>query len=1081
MNQGNDSATAGLNPTVSKISLSKSPLCGISYYCFASQFNLKLGLYKSAGRNKEISMNYSKLMAYRSVRTRFLPAALTAVVLLLAGCGLGGSGLGGNGLPSSGSTSDPVESVSGVISGHAHGGEQAITGATVNLYATASEAVLGTNYATPNGVYTPATALAPIATGTTSDGSGIGGNASNANNTLPAGSFSLTVATPCNAPDYMYATINGGNTGGGSNSNYILMAIVGACTGSATSYQTDIDEVTTVAAAYALSGFTSISGTTVSVVSSSTNYMTASTTAGSYSMAGLGHAILNTYNLANPNLSTNTQGTAAGTANTTIAALGTNQATYLPASVPTAEINTIASALQACVNSRGGSASVGSSAAAFTTPTAATSSAGASATLGPLTGTNVDGPLSISLNGATATTMQVGSGTSLTTLANNINSNATLSGEGIGAAVASGVLTVTGPTAANQTLNFTTPTIPTATTGAVADIYGFVTGNGTVSFTVGSTPYSQPISGTTSLATFVSAFNTAFTGSGVTASSSGTTLIVTGPTGTANTLSFSGTSLTGTLTQALSFTGTALEADTTDGSICGTLFAATTPTGGSVPTNTLQAVLNLAKNPYINSGAVSAIFNLLPPQVAFAPVLTAAPKDWTVSITYIPQFSNAASNPYTYPKYLTIDANDNVYVFVPNATSSPTTASLYKISSNGTYQYATGTSGTCAANTALSGATVACSSIYGALTSMAADGVGNLWAAVNSTTVFQLQTSNGAVIYAYNGAAKSNKGVAVDTKNDVFWTSAQVADSQVAQFVYAGTTPNQTGTTGGVPYGPAAGGTIEVGYGYGIISTTATNTDAWGTLLDSYNNVWWADYQTSGLGVSVLGNQNTAASPSYVAGSYATSYPSGCSTGSQTSTCHTTANPAYVTETFANGSEPYGVAVDGTGGTSTSPASGNGWAVSNSGTQALQQVIATRNSNGGVTALSNGGSYSTGAGFTSPRWPEVDGGGKVWISDNGSHGVEVFNIASSSFASESGGYSACAISANTCLPNNVYTGGVTPAFAGVYQLIIDSTGSVWVTSGSSSITTGYDGTVVQMIGTGSPTWWPGATKPGQMP
>jgi len=364
---------------------------------------------------------------------------------------------------------------------------------------------------------------------------------------------------------------------------------------------------------------------------------------------------------------------------------------------------------------------------------------------------------------------------------------------------------------------------------------------------------------------------------------------------------------------------------------------------------------------------------------------------------------------------------------------------------------------------------------------MNADGEGNLWAAINGVGIYQLNANTGAVIYGYNVMTKSNHGVAVDAKNNVFWTSAQVVDNQASEMLYSGTSANQTGNTSGTPYGPNAGGSsLYTGYGFGIISATATNTDAWGTVLDSSNNLWWADY-TTGQGVTVLANQNTAASPSYVAGSYATSYPSGCSsTSTSSAACDSAVNSAYLTETFATGSNAYGVAVDGTGGTSTSPASGNGWAVSNTAPIALQQIIPTRNSNGGITALTNGSSYSTGAGFSSPRWPEVDGGGKLWISDNGSHGVEVFNIATSTFVSESGGYYACTVSANTCMSNSVYTNGA-PAFAGVYQLILDSTGSVWVTSGNSTITTGYDGTVVQMIGTGSPTWWPGATKPGQMP
>lgn len=65
---------------------------------------------------------------------------------------------------------------------------------------------------------------------------------------------------------------------------------------------------------------------------------------------------------------------------------------------------------------------------------------------------------------------------------------------------------------------------------------------------------------------------------------------------------------------------------------CGSLFAATTPNGGAAPTNTLDAVLNMVRNPGSN---VAMLFAQLPVSGApFSPVLSAAPADWTLSISY---------------------------------------------------------------------------------------------------------------------------------------------------------------------------------------------------------------------------------------------------------------------------------------------------------------------------------------------------------------------------------------------------------------------------------------------------------------
>ncbi len=68
-----------------------------------------------------------------------------------------------------------------------------------------------------------------------------------------------------------------------------------------------------------------------------------------------------------------------------------------------------------------------------------------------------------------------------------------------------------------------------------------------------------------------------------------------------------------------------------DGSPCGTLFSMATDSGGSAPTDTVSAAMRIAQSPYNN---VIPIYGLTADPTAFQPELTAAPPDWTLTLTY---------------------------------------------------------------------------------------------------------------------------------------------------------------------------------------------------------------------------------------------------------------------------------------------------------------------------------------------------------------------------------------------------------------------------------------------------------------
>jgi hypothetical protein len=228
------------------------------------------------------------------------------------------AGLGGCGLVQGPATSAAGSQASAVkATGMVHGGQAPITGATIQLWAVGS-----TGYGSTATALIATTVTTSDGTGSTTDGNN---NAGNANNTLPAGSFTITGLYSCPVSDpYVYITATGGNPGlapGTNNSAISLVATLADCNtlkaNAATTFIV-INEVTTVAANYALAQFVGNGGVG----------------AFGYANTGLVNAFATVGNLVNT-------GTGAALA-TTPNGNGV---------VPQAEINTLANMLVPCVNS----------------------------------------------------------------------------------------------------------------------------------------------------------------------------------------------------------------------------------------------------------------------------------------------------------------------------------------------------------------------------------------------------------------------------------------------------------------------------------------------------------------------------------------------------------------------------------------------------------------------------------------------------------------------------------------------------------------------------------------------------------
>ncbi len=235
----------------------------------------------------------------------WLPLA-SSLCLLPAGCSLQ-------------STSVPSPDKGLTIQGSVHGGQQPIVGAHVYLFAANTTGYAGPGIAASTG-NASASLLNSAFTGSSDS---IGAYVLTDLN----GNFTITGDYACTVNTQVYLYALGGDSGSGANAAAGLLAALGNCPAAgnflAATPFISVNEVSTIAAAYAFSGF----ATDATHVSSSGSTL---------AQAGINTAFANAANLA---------GISTG------AALATTPATN--GAVPQTEINTLGNVLASCVNSAG--------------------------------------------------------------------------------------------------------------------------------------------------------------------------------------------------------------------------------------------------------------------------------------------------------------------------------------------------------------------------------------------------------------------------------------------------------------------------------------------------------------------------------------------------------------------------------------------------------------------------------------------------------------------------------------------------------------------------------------------------------
>jgi PKD repeat protein/sugar lactone lactonase YvrE len=361
---------------------------------------------------------------------------------------------------------------------------------------------------------------------------------------------------------------------------------------------------------------------------------------------------------------------------------------------------------------------------------------------------------------------------------------------------------------------------------------------------------------------------------------------------------------------------------------CTSLFAATTPGGGSAPADTLGAILNIALNP---SNNVASLLVLAPPAAPFQPTVSAI-NDWTVAVGF------AAGG--VAPKSVAVDGTGNVWV--ANYGTGGTTSSLSLVTPIGSP----------AANSPFSNA----SYLNGAL-ALAVDSSNNVWVANhdgNSAAEFNTTVSGGIPSVAPVGSALTSiglnapSGVAVDPTNNVWF--ANTGNNSLTQVPNAGCASTSCATT----------------YtGNGLSAPT-------GIAIDASGNAW----ATNNTGGSVTRIVPGGTSGSYVGGGLTN--PTGVAIDGNSYLWVTDASLGQLSLLNNNGaplSPNAGLTGGGVTGSNSVAIDGNGavW-VADSGANQISQLNSAGTPITGATGLQGGG-------LSSPAALTIDASGNIWVAN----------------------------------------------------------------------------------------------------
>jgi streptogramin lyase len=264
------------------------------------------------------------------------------------------------------------------------------------------------------------------------------------------------------------------------------------------------------------------------------------------------------------------------------------------------------------------------------------------------------------------------------------------------------------------------------------------------------------------------------------------------------------------------------------GLACTSLFNAATPSGGSAPTDTIGAALNIAIHPANNSATLYSLAAANPP---FQPILSSAPNDWTLALKFA---DPSLKSPYG----LAIDASGDVWV------TNESGASVTELSPVGTV---------------LSGASGFTGGGLLGPKGIAIDRSGNAWIAnAGGSSVVELSPA-GAVLSGTGGFTAGGidapVALALDSQSNV-WV-ANYSGNSVSVLASTGT-PNAASplTDSGAILSPAGIAIDKNGYGW--VSNGGANNVI--LIQSSSGNFYYNQYTDNAiqgsLGIAVDANAN---------------------------------------------------------------------------------------------------------------------------------------------------------------------------------------------------------------------------------
>ena len=384
---------------------------------------------------------------------------------------------------------------------------------------------------------------------------------------------------------------------------------------------------------------------------------------------------------------------------------------------------------------------------------------------------------------------------------------------------------------------------------------------------------------------------------------------------------------------------------------CSELFSYTTPSGGTAPTDTLQAAVEMALHPTQN---VANIYLLSPPAATTpftSPVLSATPNDWTIGVSYTTSTLGLQVKPSTVS---TLDIDSTGMIWFPSNASGQAGVAYFDPTANAfNGPYNTGTQ------------------VYPQ--QVAIDANGYLWSNdTGSSSLFGYSTSSPSAIssnLSLAGYTSSTVSIGSDDRVNVGVYNTSTTDSSIATVAATRTkysVETTTGTTNSFT-GSLVSLASDFSGGVDVASYGLT-----GSLSHSYITSAAVLTKNTLTAASTNPGQDVfTGSGNFASTRFGASKDGLCLSGTTTSgsACY---GDASTSTTYA----PKGLAIDGVG---------NLWeAVSGNASVGLIPLTSGSYVTGGLAAptyflhgSSNGGTMTT------PYGIAIDGSGNVWVSNAG--------------------------------------------------------------------------------------------------